>query len=213
MATQLGSHSDSSADGLPTAAATTVETTTASVETTTTTAMKTTAASETAATMESATTTSEAVACITAAVATAISAAVATAISTAVAATISVAAAISRIAIPAAISIATAEPRARADKDPAVKPLRAVIAVRSAGVRRVIVVAVGAYRRGITAVSVCGADADTHRNLSMGSCGKQKQTNCDQTEQEEFTHRTPPKAAGYLGPPQAPGRNARPRLI
>ena len=54
-------------------------------------------------------------------------------------------------------SMRTVEPGACADKDAAVEPFRTVVAIRSAIVRRVIVVSVRAGRR----------DADTDRNLRV----------------------------------------------
>ncbi len=53
----------------------------------------------------------------------------------------------------------TVEPGACADEDSACEPIRAVIAVRGAVVRREIVVAVRAYGRGTDAdVDLCGCD-------------------------------------------------------
>jgi hypothetical protein len=44
-----------------------------------------------------------------------------------------------------------------ADEDPAAKPLRPIVAIRCAGIGRVIIISVGAYRR----------RADLHRDLSL----------------------------------------------
>lgn len=49
------------------------------------------------------------------------------------------------VAVPAARSV---EPWACSYKDSARKPLRAIVAIRGTVVRRVVVIAVGAYRRG-----------------------------------------------------------------
>ena len=64
-------------------------------------------------------------------------------------------------------------PRARANEHAVDKPLRSPVAVRSAPVRIVRVVAVGACRRNVV-VAVVPADMDTDRNLGRRSRCRQR---------------------------------------
>jgi hypothetical protein len=66
-------------------------------------------------------------------------------------------------------------PRASADEDAAGKPLRPIIAIRSAVVRRCLVITVGAHRR--------YSDADT--NLCMRFISGSKQKACSNRHQGE----------------------------
>jgi len=76
------------------------------------------------------------------------------------------------IAIPA-VSITAAEPRPHADKDAAVEPSRTIVAIRRAGIRRVVVVAVSAHRRSI-AIGLIHWPADSHANRNLRVCGNRR---------------------------------------
>jgi hypothetical protein len=129
----------------------------------------------TAAAMEAA-----AVAATSASIATAISAAITTA-SIRIATTIAIPASISvaiasavdatiAISIAAAIvAIAAPQPRASPDKESAAKPRRAIVAVRSTGIRRIPIISVRTNRRTVAIAATIGirAYADTNRDLSV----------------------------------------------
>jgi hypothetical protein len=77
----------------------------------------------------------------------------------AVTATVSITAAIS------AIAVSATEPRAGSDKDAAGEPRWAIVAIRCAGIRIVVVIAVIADRRGIfVAAAVVGQTANADPN-------------------------------------------------
>ena len=77
--------------------------------------------------------------------------------------------------------IGTVKPRAGADEDATSEPLRAVIAIRSAGVWCVIVVAIWALRR--------YANVDGDLGSSLWCCrGETKRGNCCRDENAEFFH-------------------------
>jgi hypothetical protein len=92
-----------------------------------------------------------------------VSAAIATAasITAAIAAAISYATtiAVAAVTVAASVAIAAAIPRAGTDEETAVEPLRTVVAIRGASIRRVAVVTIGANRSGI-AVRTANTDAD-----------------------------------------------------
>jgi hypothetical protein len=74
----------------------------------------------------------------------------------------------------AAAIVATVEPRAGADEDAADEVVRAVVAVRSAGVRIVAVVTVGAGRRRANG-AIDRTHSDAKGNLGVGAaCGKKQ---------------------------------------
>ena len=68
------------------------------------------------------------------------------------------------------------EPGASADKDSAHKPLRAVVAVGSASIGVIAIVAVVTHRRDIA--SVRRANPNANHNLCVGRSGCWKQANC-----------------------------------
>jgi hypothetical protein len=109
----------------------------------------------------------------------------------------------STVAVSAAIAVAItsaapapsttpAVPRAGADEDAAIKPARTVVAIRSASIRVIGVVAPGAIRRTVVIrrANHCGTYAYSHRDLGIrgrnGSEGKNEK-HCDQN-QAEFPH-------------------------
>jgi hypothetical protein len=107
-----------------------------------------------------------------------------TSISTAIAiaAAITVAAA---IAINAAIAVAitATEPRTGSDKEAAIKPRRAVVSVRGAGVRIVAVVAVRTDRCGIAIAAIHRtADPNADRNLRMRVSRRREQQDTEYRE-------------------------------
>lgn len=61
------------------------------------------------------------------------------------------------------MSVEAVEPRSGADEDAADKPLRPVVAIRCACIRRVGIVAVGAHRRRADRTNVSRANSDGHR--------------------------------------------------
>jgi hypothetical protein len=65
------------------------------------------------------------------------------------------------------------EPRAGADKDPAVEPIRAVVAVWGTSIRVISIVAVGA---GCTGAHIDRTNAN--RNLRMRRHGRREHANC-----------------------------------
>jgi len=80
------------------------------------------------------------------------------------------------IAIATAVSIpapATVIPRPSADEQPARKPLRPVIPIRRAGIRRIAVVPISASRSHRHA----NANPDTHPNLSLRRWNRKTQRN------------------------------------
>jgi hypothetical protein len=53
-----------------------------------------------------------------------------------------------------AVAMTTSKPRTGTDEDPAVKPRWAIIAVRCAGIRRIVIVTVGTDWRGIPIIVI-----------------------------------------------------------
>jgi hypothetical protein len=112
----------------------------------------------------------------------------ATAIATvAVSATIAVASVSAAVAvtISATVAIAATEPGAGADEEAAVEPLRAVVAIGSAGVGGVVVVAVLAGGRAV---------AESYDDLSLGlGCGRDGESNCcEKSKIAKITHGVAP---------------------
>jgi hypothetical protein len=96
------------------------------------------------------------------------------------------------IAVPATIAVSAAQPRTGADEDAAVEPVWPIESIGRAGIRRVVIVAVGACRRTITVarigvISAYGANADSDRDLRMGVRCRDTE-NCEQSKILEIPH-------------------------
>ncbi len=79
------------------------------------------------------------------------------------------------IAITATIAVTTTEPGASADKEATVEPGRPIVAVRSAGIRRVSVITVFTDRSVAVTAVVCGtSDTDAYRNLCVRLLGNRR---------------------------------------
>jgi len=80
-------------------------------------------------------------------------------------------------------------PRAGTDEDSADEPVRTVVAVGRAGVRRIVVVAVGANRSWSDyrwAHSDChGSNSDSHTDLRLRRCRRNHQANCEHCHETE----------------------------
>jgi hypothetical protein len=85
-----------------------------------------------------------------------------------------------RIAIVATASVVAAAivapsiPRAGTDEDATGEPFRAIVAIRCAGIRIVVVVAISAHRWPISIATVVRADTHADRNLSTGCRNKKR---------------------------------------
>jgi len=90
------------------------------------------------------------------------------------------AAVVAAAAVEAATIVAAVEPRAGADEDASNEVVRAVVAVRSAGVRIVAVVTVSAGRsRADGAVNRAYADADANLRVGVARSKKQNSQQCN----------------------------------
>lgn len=108
-----------------------------------------------------------------------------TAIISAVAGASVIAAAVVRAAIVAAPVVAV-EPRSGADKDAVHKPIRAVVAIGSASIRVVIVVAVSAGGGRTVVHRTSDADRDAH--LGLGAAAKNEKQQAKQSCVLEISH-------------------------
>jgi hypothetical protein len=89
------------------------------------------------------------------------------------------------IAIDSAVTVAitTPVPGAGSNKQAAGEPRRAIVAIRSASIRIVAVVAIGADRSGIAVAAINrAADPDTNRHLRMGISRGGHQQDTEQCE-------------------------------
>ena len=92
----------------------------------------------------------------------------------------------------------TTEPWAGADEEAAYEPVRAVVAVRSAGVRSIAVITVGADRSGTVVIR---ANADTDGKLCIGVGRRQKhktKTSTNKCKIFEISHFLASRRARYL---------------
>jgi len=122
----------------------------------------------------------------------AVSAAIAVASTIAVAAAVTVAAMVIATAIAVATAPAPAVPGTDAEEDSVIEPLGAVVAVGSAGVGRVVVVAPLTYG---WACGVASANADAYRDLGLrrgSGDGEESEDCCDECEIFETAHGVAP---------------------
>ena len=98
--------------------------------------------------------------------------------------------------VAAAEAISTTEPGSRADEDSAAKPFRAVVAIRRAGVRRIVVIAISASGRSvriprIASIRSANSNPYTNANLSMSQRRRQNEDR-EQSQIPENSHFTTP---------------------